>query len=68
MQGLSPEAGLILRVARSALRPSAADRERISSALRERLGDGVLVPHERCGAQCRRQGACDEGTGTSAEN
>jgi len=42
MADLSPNARALIEQSRSALRPSAGDRDRIESALRERLGPDVL--------------------------
>lgn len=42
MADLSPNARALIEQSRSALRPNAGDRERIESALRERLGPDVL--------------------------
>ncbi|HWA73486.1 MAG TPA: hypothetical protein VG937_14170 [Polyangiaceae bacterium] len=42
MTDLSPEAASLVRAGRRALRPSAADRLRVSDALRARLGDAAL--------------------------
>ena len=42
MQELSPKARALIEAGRGALRPSASDRARVTEALRERLGPGVL--------------------------
>jgi hypothetical protein len=42
MTELSSKAAALVRAGRDAMRPSPADRERISEALRARLGDAVL--------------------------
>jgi hypothetical protein len=45
MSYLSPEAVVLVHGGRGALRPSAADRERVSAALRACLGD-VALPQQ----------------------
>lgn len=42
MSNLSPEARALVHAARDALRPSAADRERVLRALRASLGEVVV--------------------------
>lgn len=42
MNFLSPRAAALVRAGRGAMRPSSADRERVSAALRGSLGDAVL--------------------------
>lgn len=44
MSSLGPEARALLEAGRASLRPTTADRERIASALRSRLGDAALPP------------------------
>jgi hypothetical protein len=44
MTELNPRARALIRAGRGALRPNASDRERIESALRERLGAAAFTP------------------------
>lgn len=50
MTDLNPRARALIRAGRGAWRPSADDRERIESALRERLGPDALTPESSVSA------------------